>query len=1537
MNTDSLSRFHPLVARWFAETVGRPTNIQAAAWEKIARNEHVLVSAPTGSGKTFTAFLWAINQFMTGDRQPGHTSLLYVSPLKALNNDIRRNLISPIGELREIALEEGDRLAEIRVLTRSGDTPQPERRRMVRRPPEILITTPESLNLLLSSAGGRSILTHITTVILDEVHALADTKRGVHLMTAVERLVLLSGEFQRIALSATVRPMETIAAFIGGYRTVGSPGSPSYEPREVTIISDTTPKAQQKRYDIEVRSPDKAVGLSSRQTIWDLLVGEFRRIVEGHRSTLIFTNSRRLCEKLAYMINAGNGGHLAYAHHGSLSREIREDVEKALKEGRLKTIVATSSLELGIDIGSLDSVVLVQSPPSVSSAIQRLGRSGHHVGETSTGTIFPTHPTDIIEAAALVPAILDQNIEARTPIQCPLDVLSQVIISMTGVERWDIDELYHHIQTSYPYRHLSRRHFDLVLNMLGGRYAGTRIRELQPQVSIDRIDNTVKAKKAALLRLYMSGGTIPDRGYYVLRHFESGARIGELDEEFVWEARIGETFTLGTQNWTINRLTSNDVFVAPGNPRATAPPFWKAEEYDRDFHYSDCIASFLESADARISDRGFADRLMVSNHLDANAAGQLVDFLREQKQKTGSALPHRHHVLVEHIPSGPAGATGNQVVIHTFWGGRVNRPLAMALEAAWEDRFQQHIEIHATNDCIVLLLPHDVSGTEVFSMVPVSKIESLLRQRLESSGFFGARFREAAGRSLLLTKRRISERMPLWLTRLQSQRLLEAVSGYDDFPILLEAWRSSLTDTFDLESLRMLLTELSSGTIALTEVRSRTPSPMARHVSWQQINRYVYMDDSRPDSRPSQLSRDLLRDLVQSADLRPAVSQDTIDLYEEKRQRLYPGYTPRVSEELLDWIKERLIVPRPEWSALCSAIRRDHGVDASLLPSPLSGKVVWLTPAGGATPLMVAREYAGRVVRTLFGPDEDVAVAPFSRDDDTRGWDTDTGAGNTARGLRTAPDQDGEEGLAEVIWDWMQFYGPRQIGFIREALGIGEDRLNLALDRLVDSGKTIVGPLVASAAETDLFFCDAESYESLLRLKRIQARPAFQPLHISYLAPSLAGIQGIVGPGSDTDALIDRIEQLLCYEAPSDLWEKEVLPARLMPYDTSWLDSIMQETDLMWIGAKTPGKHVERRSQTGRIAFSFEPDLDLMERKAAETGDLVDSSANGNASLDEGSGIRTPPGSASELFPQGLGRFDFYTLLRSSGLGAQELSARLWSLVWQGEITNDTFVALRRGIENSFKLPDESATIPGIRTRRRPRGRSRFSKWKGSLPSSGYWYPIAYPGPPEDHLESIELRKERVRILLDRYGILFRELLLRELPAFRWSTLFRTLRIMELSGEVLTGYFFHGIPGPQFVSHHGLRRLQQAMPGDDIYWINAMDPASLCGIGLDSLKGKLPKRLAGSHLVYRGGRLALVSTQNGRSLTFHVGPDDPDLDRINGVLHHLLSRKFQPMRQVTIDSINGDPAAASAFVPGFHRSFDVVTDVKTVILYRKRA
>jgi ATP-dependent helicase Lhr and Lhr-like helicase len=1472
--TDPL--FHPLIRKWFAERVGTPTDIQARAWPEIARGRHVLVTAPTGSGKTLTAFLWAIHQLVTGAWAPGRTRVLYVSPLKALNNDIRRNLVKPLEELQSIFLKEGVDFPPIGLLTRSGDTPADERRRMRRRPPEILITTPESLNILLSSRSGQELLMGIATVILDEIHAVVGTKRGTHLITAVDRLVRLSGEFQRLALSATVKPLSVVAEFIGGFLLKGEGPAGFYEKRSVAIIRSK----DKKRHGIEVRFPPDIREQPVDASRWPVLADAFREVIRTHNSVLFFANSRRIAEKVTRLINEGQAGELAYSHHGSLSREIRLAVEQRLKHGELKAIVATSSLELGIDIGDLDLVVLIQTPPAISAAIQRIGRSGHRVGGLSRGLLYPTHGFDFLTAAVLAKSVMDQDLESLRPVEGPLDVLAQVILSLVGLEKWDQDELFSFIKTSYPYRRLPRRQFDLVLEMLAGRYAETRLRELKPRLSLDRIDHTVHGREGVMRLLYLSGGTIPDRGYYALRVADSKAKIGELDEEFVWERSIGDTFTLGAQVWRIQQVTANDVEVLPAAVKPGIIPFWKAGDLNRDFHFSEKILLFLERFQSRHEISFWKEELHRNYFMDEAAADELIGFLKRQQEATRAELPHRQHLLIEHFHDPLNTADGRQVIVHTLWGGKINRPLSLALQAAWEEKTNRSLEIIQNNDGILLMLPEGFSAAEVLALVTPENLERLLRRTLEKSGFFGAKFRENAGRALLLPRGNFKKRLPLWLNRLRSKALLEAVRSYPDFPIMLETWRTCLQDEFDLDHLKQLLDEIRDGRIKITEAVTVAASPFAAGLIWRQTNAYMYADDSPRSGKASQLREELLKEVLFSQRLRPRLSRDLSAALEEKLKRTAPGYAPRSATDLLDWIKERLLIPVPEWQELKQAMDRDHGSSTADRIAALSEKIVSLRLPGASLDLVCAVENLGRLARAFQTRPEEMTLRDvFSEAPVTGRAVLGVEAAFRKSSLKKAEPE--ANNLSDLFRQWLSFYGPVRKSSLKALLGLEEPKLDDLLAGLAEAQEVVLDLLTEQAEEVEI--CDRENLEILLRMARRSRQPSFRARGIDRLPLFLAAWQGLTRPGQTPDDLRGVLDQLFGFPAPAEAWEKHILPARLSPFYSAWLDSLIRSGPALWFGCG-PRK----------LSLAFSDDLDLfIDHGHSDPGSKTAETRAGADGI-----IR--------LLPREIGRYSFLDIIQYAKMDSRTVTERLWDLAWQGRITNDSFATLRQGILTDFApfpLPGEGG---------RP-SRSTYNRWAATRPLSGNWYTLDLERIDNDPIAEAEVVKDRVRQLLRRYGLLFRELLASELPLLQWARIFRALRLMELSGEILSGHFFEGIPGAQFMSTEAFQFLNEVQGDDSIYWLNATDPASVCGIKLEALKGLLPSRLPSTHLVYHGTRLVVVSRRNGGVLEISVSSDDPRLPDYLAFFQVLLTRDFSPEKIILVEKINGKPALGSEY------------------------
>ncbi len=1469
---DVLSLFHPLVREWFTARFGSPTRVQERAWEAIAGGRHVLITAPTGSGKTLAAFLRALDGLISGRLEAGKLRVLYISPLKALNNDVQKNLAAPLAELEALFRERGEKFPKIRALTRSGDTPESERRAMRAHPPEILITTPESLNILLTSPQASLLFDSLSTVILDEIHAVVESKRGTHLIAGVERLTRYAGEFQRVSLSATVKPLALVAAFTAGFTRAGG----EYRARPVQIVEERG----KKRYELAVSAPFQAGAGEAEETWWSPLVELCRAIIEKNRSTLFFVSSRKKTEKLARLINETGPDTLAYSHHGALSREIRLSVEEQLKSGRLKAIVATGTLELGIDIGELDEVVLVQSSASVSQAIQRIGRAGHQVEGLSRGRLVPLGGIDLVHLGALAKAVSDHSIESIRPLEAPLDVLAQVILSMTSAEIWKADELYAFLRTMYPYRALSRERFDLVVGMLAGRYRETNIRELAPRVIIDSTDGTIAARKGARLLLYLSGGTIPDRGYYELKNSETGARVGELDEEFVWERNVGDTFVFGLGTWRIQRITQSAVEAEPRREGMAMAPFYRAEEQNRSFHFSELIGEFLEKADLALGREPLFGELMRKNYRFDDGAGEaLASYLRAQTEITRVPLPHRRHVVIEHCQVPLSEGQIGIVIVHTFWGGRVNKPLADAFAFLWEDTYHYPLEHYANNDTILFHLPHEFSAAIFRDTLCSPGLFPALLKRITQTNAFGALFRENAGRALLLPKPRPGRRMPFWLTRLRSKNLLAAVLRFPEFPLLLETAANLREAYYDLESAALVVEEIRSGGIAISETKTGHPSPFADEIVWRMTNKFMYESDELKATQagPWQTEESLLFDPRLLAAVPPALAAEL----ERKLQRTAPGYAPGDMPELFLLVQERLAIPEPEWRALSEAVERDHGFAFAEIIAPQRDKFAVLRLPRARTGLVLLFESIPFVCRSFGLNPEEAGVS------DLAGRAIPAAAisarlGKLKSGGRHGDDAEetpekaeaSETAAADFLGRVLRYYGPLPESLFRDLFGLEESQLEESLNALLREEKIVYGRLLEG--DTGLCLCDRENYNRLLHMKRRARRRAAPLLDLGLLPLFFAARQNLASPAGGDEALTRALESLLGWPAPAAAWEEYLLPARVSAYDPAALDSLLSRTNLVWTGA---GK--------GRIIFSFPDDLPLFrgEKSAADE-------------------------TSAAILPNERGRYALEDLVAMAKENPQSLQEKLWRGVWEGTVSNTAFETLRRALVLDFAFASNEKTGT-TETRRKP---NLHSRWTTKLASAGFWY--AVPRSDEktgDPVEALEADKERVRLLLERYGCLFRELLVHETPPFRWKRLFGALRLMELSGEIVGGSFFTGIGGIQFMSEEALVQAEIGLSEDTVFWMNAADPASPCGKGIATLKGEYPDRLPSTWLVFHGRRLVLVLKKNGAELEFRVEAALPSLSRYGGVFEFLITRAANPFQFVKTAKINGVEALKSPF------------------------
>jgi ATP-dependent Lhr-like helicase len=1513
--------FHPLVESWFIETYREPTAVQKEAWPLVERGENILAVAPTGSGKTLTAFLAALSRFIDGTWDPAKLCCLYVSPLKALNEDIRRNLLEPLEGLRKKAGTDAP-FPAIRVETRSGDTPQAERRRFLLRPPSILAVTPESLAILLLNPRGREVLSTVRYLVLDEIHAVMGTKRGAFLSCQIDRLSLVAGEFQRVALSATVNPVEEAAEFAGG---LADRGGGIREKRKVSVVSPQT----EKQIDFLVEFPkggeenNAGDGTADRYgkrypILVASILGRIRALngrggdgnddrhddkksgkPDAARTLLVFTDSRRRAERISYLLNQAAGERVSLCHHGSLSKEIRGDVEQSLAEGRVPCVVATSSLELGIDIGAVDEVILAGAVSGCAQALQRIGRAGHGVGRTSRARLVPFHGMDLIAGAALAGAVADREIEETRPVKNPLDVLAQIVLALAAEKPRTSGELYAAVKGFRAYSDLARSNFDRVIAMLAGRYfqeesgpdepfpgeknpAAERLRELKPRLFID-IDGTCHSAAGGLL--YSSGGVIPNRGLYSMR-LSDGTKIGELDEEFVFERRLGDRFDFGARSWSIIDIGDEAVTVCPAKGGADFQPFWKADTPFRSSVLSRRILGLFDGCE-----NSAREKLppVFPRCLSEEAAAALGDLLEKQRKAQGAVpLPGAAHIPVE-IVDDAARPDSYRVVFHSFRGGALNYPLGFALAGLLEEKTGSRIEVIINDNAVLLIVPRAaVRNPEALigEILPelAGKGENHFRRRLESSGIFGAAFREAAELSLMIPRGSFGRRVPLWVTRRRAKRLYDNVSGRGDFPAVTEAWRICLADKFDMEGFRELLEDLAAGTIKTSVFRSTSPSPFSRDLAWKETSAFMYEYDERDDvlGRPGKIggagnfaggpADRAVADAVGDPRFRPRLDDGLVSAFTAKLRRELPGWTPEDPLGLAEWVRERVAIPAGEWETLAGLLPAELREELRRDPG-LGRRVAEITLPGASVPVIVHRD--------LDIPPENPAMTVF----------------------------------LPRLGEWLRYEGPLSARRVAAVFGCTAAEAEDAADGLVEAGEAAGGIRVGDGEN---LYCDAENFDLLLRLARKKARPRIAERPAVLLTPFLSLRQGIL-PGADCSG-DSPFAVLSCYTAPAPLWETEILPARIRSYKPEILDNALAGGGLVWFGA---GKE--------RIGFCAPDELEFMETPVLDR--VLDASRMKPAFLD-----------ALRIIVPFCGRYrNFWEikdeLIRSGFAGTTQTVAEiLWEAAWSSLVSSDSFRAVRRGLEQGFNPPNPilsrpggrmTGDIPGITPRYAPRRKARFvpralaEKWREGAPAPGNWFSLL-PEPETEPcikqdittagefsaLEESELNQDRVRLLLRRWGIVAKPFFERENSAFSWSALLPSMRRMELAGELVTGRFVEGISSPQFASPAVAAELEAAEAVSAVYWMNAADPASPAGLDIGGLDGRLPPRTASARLCFRGAALIAVSTKSGRDLELYVPPEDKNRLEIIGFIKAPRTRSCNPVKKLTIETINGQNAAA---------------------------
>ncbi len=1235
--SNPLAAFSPATRDWFAHTFAAPTAAQAQGWAAIGRAEHTLILAPTGSGKTLAAFLWCLDQLAT---QPVPTSpkqrcrVLYVSPLKALAHDVERNLKAPLVGIGLAAQRLNQPPPSIDVAIRTGDTSAADRRDINRTPPDILITTPESLYLLLTSRA-EEILQSVRWVIVDEIHSVAGTKRGAHLALSLERLDHVAQQpVQRIGLSATQRPLDEIGRFLGGVD------------RQVTLVD----VGKRKSLDLQVIVPIEDManpGLDAesgpipggsvlgaerraeaRNSVWPSIYPRLLELIRANRSTLIFVNSRRLAERLAQRLNEldeaasdeAGGPPLVRAHHGSISREQRLVVEEMLKSGTLRGLVATSSLELGIDMGAIDLVIQVEAPTSVASGLQRIGRAGHSVDAVSAGKIFPKYRGDLLEAAVVVRRMLDGAIESTRVPRNPLDVLAQQIVAMCAQHPWPVDDLYAACRRAYNFATLPRSLFEGVLDMLSGHYPSDEFSNLKARLIWDRVADTVVARGDARIVAVTSGGTIPERGLYGVFLGAGGPRVGELDEEMVYESRPGETFVLGASTWRIEQITPQQVIVspAPGEPGKT--PFWHGDAAGRPVELGRAVGEFSRRIASLDEDRALAT-LTADHNLDDLAARNLVAYLAEQKQTT-SVVPSDRALVVERFRD----ELGDwRVCVLTPFGGRVHAPWALAIGAAIRERLGVDLYAIWTDDGIALRLPEGLEETSLDELLfpEADRVEDLVVRELGGSALFASHFRENAARALLLPRRRGDARTPLWQMRQRASDLMAVASRYGSFPILLETYRECLQDVFDLPALQDVLRGIQQRHIRVSAVETGAASPFARSLLFDYIAEFMYEGDAPLAERRAQaltLDRERLRELLGQ---------------EELRELLDPTAVADLELELQS-LGERRVRTRDQLHDLLRRVGDLSEAEIAVRASNPTESAQWMAT--------LATERRAVEVR-IAGEDRWIAVEDVGRYRDAVGVQPPRGVPD----LFLAPTVDA---LDSLLLRWARSHAPFTARDPALRWGLPAALVHDTLRRLEAAGSILGGEFRPGGVERE--WCDADVLRSLRRRSLARLRREVEPVPSVALARFLPAWHGVGSEAGTAERLLDVVAQLEGVFVPWSIYERDVLPARVRGYQARLLDELCASGELVWLGRGSIG------TDDGRVALFRRDRLSLLAPTAPEE----------------------PPGEPiHERIRQHLterGASFFREIFSATGgpTDAAVLEA-LWDLVWSGEITNDTLTPLR--------------------------------------------------------------------------------------------------------------------------------------------------------------------------------------------------------------------------------------------------------------------
>ncbi|QHN04595.1 DEAD/DEAH box helicase [Granulicella sp. WH15] len=1508
----ALALFHPITAAWFRAVFHAPTAPQIEGWPAIARGESTLILAPTGTGKTLTAFLWCLDKLMLRtppEAAPRGCRVVYISPLKALAVDVERNLRFPLAGIADTARSEGVAFHPPEISVRTGDTSPRDRARFNRHPGDILITTPESLYLMLTSEAGEQLRT-VETLIIDEIHALVPSKRGAHLALSIERLEALiqptGRRLQRIGLSATQRPLEEVARFLGGADTA----IPEIETNSVTNIVEAYPPAllqasnepdedfgvrfrpvtivnagARKLLDLRVEVPvedmarlgdiqsDTSEQAPKRSSIWQSIEPRLLEIVQGRTSTLIFVNARRIAERLAGAINDLAGEPIARAHHGSLAATQRTEIEELLKAGRLKALVCTSSLELGIDMGAIDLVIQIEAPPSVASGMQRIGRAGHQVGMPSSGIIFPKYRADLIACAAVTRAMHEGHVESTRFLRNPLDILAQQIVAIVahppieaslrtraasnedegpGISYMGLFQL---IRAAAPFAALTRPIFEGVLDMLAGLYPSDEFAELRPRITWDRTRNWLTPRQGVKRIAILNGGTIPDRGLYGV--FLAGAhakpiRVGELDEEMVFESRVGETFVLGASTWRIDEITPDRVLVvpAPGDPGKM--PFWHGDRPGRPLEFGRRIGALVRML--REQPRGAALTTLVQDHdLDPQAAENVLRYLTDQELAT-TVVPDDRNIVIERVRD----ELGDwRVCCLTPFGSRVHAPWATAVTARIRANGGPEVEAMWTEDGFVLRFPEtdEPPSTEQFLLAPEEASELVLRQ-LGSTALFAARFRESASRALLLPRRRADGRTPLWQQRKRAYDLLTVAARYPSFPILLETYRECLRDVFDMPALMEILRSIQSRSLRVHTVDSRTPSPFAAALLFGYVANYIYDGDAPLAERRAQalsIDQDQLRELMGDADLRELLDVNAIAETEETLQCLVDPYKARNMDGVHDLLLRLGDLNRAELLARCTS------PEAALTVERL--------------------RKARRVLEVVVaGEKRLIAVEDAARFRDALGAALPTGLPMAF--LAPAPDA-----VLDLIRRYARTHGPFTTAEAAGRFALPPDVVEAILNRLVQTGRIVEGGFRPGGNHRE--WCDNEALRAIRRKSLARLRREIEPVEQATLARLFTRWQGVVQPRRGLDALLDVIENLQGAPIPASLLESEILPARIADYKPADLDTLIAAGEVVWCGLDPIGE------RDGRIALYLAerlPELWPVTNSVPNTNPVTNSMADREARI--------------VAYLRGNGASFFQLLHDGTGGGYPgETLEVLWALVWRGLLTNDSLHSLRAYCERPAEAKKPARRVHnqqvGFRSRRTtpPTAQGRWSlnpaAFAESRSATAWAHAIAQQ-------------------LLTRYGVVFRETAHAENLPGGFSAIYDVMKALEESGRIRRGYFAADLGAIQFAMPAAVDLLRSLRASGDtgkieMLQLAATDPANPYGALLrwPSVADASLTRSVGARVILADGMLVAYLRRGNPNVQVFLPEEEPQ----RGRLARALAEFLVGLGGMLIRSINGTAVA----------------------------